>query len=211
MSPSERRLLVRVCAALAQRDPEALDQALDRAHPIVSPEAMEEALLQSYLFVGYPVALDALARWRKRRGAPPGERTSGEHWELWSRRGPEVCREVYGNQYEALRRNVRRIHPDMERWMITEGYGKVLGRDGLALLERELCIVAVLAVLRTPNQLYSHLRGALAVGANSDEVEEVLNLAEEYGTPEGAGEARRTWERVLERWARKGTDGRGNE
>ncbi|GIS80694.1 MAG: hypothetical protein CM1200mP14_22600 [Gammaproteobacteria bacterium] len=34
------------------------------------------------------------------------------------------------------------------------------------LVERELCIVALLAVLDVPKQLYSHLRGALNVGAD---------------------------------------------
>jgi 4-carboxymuconolactone decarboxylase len=47
---------------------------------------------------------------------------------LWRARGQEVCRAVYGGQYPRLRENVRDLHPDMERWMVEEGYGKVLGR-----------------------------------------------------------------------------------
>ena len=49
--------------------------------------------------------------------------------------------------------------------MLAEGYGKVLGRPGLALEVRELCIVAILAGQDAAPQLYAHLRGALNVGA----------------------------------------------
>ena len=55
-----------------------------------------------------------------------------------SRRAPTV----YGPMYEKLRVNMRALHPALDAWMIVEGYGKVLGRPGLDLPRRELCIVA---------------------------------------------------------------------
>ncbi len=188
---------------MAARDDEALDAALAEALDSESPEAMEETLLQSYLFVGYPLALGALARWRRMRGGPPPEPRE-EDWEAWRRRGARVLRAVYGEQHEALRRNVRHLHPEMERWMVTEGYGKVLGREGLSLVERELNVVALLTVLRTPVQLYSHLRGALAVGARAENVEEVLGEACDFLEPPGREEAWKTWKRVMERKERPG-------
>ena len=69
-----------------------------------------------------------------RRGLPfPVELPNAETLATFEKtdRGEEVCRTVYGGQYEGLRRNVRDLHPDMERWMVVEGYGKVLGRPGL--------------------------------------------------------------------------------
>jgi 4-carboxymuconolactone decarboxylase len=63
--------------------------------------------------------------------------------------------------------------------MLVEGYGKVLGRPGLSLRRRELCIVAMLARQgrRVERQLYSHLRGALNAGASRAEVDEALEVA----------------------------------
>ncbi|TFG49315.1 MAG: carboxymuconolactone decarboxylase family protein [Gemmatimonadales bacterium] len=61
--------------------------------------------------------------------------------------------------------------------MVTEGYGRTLSRPGLDLRRRELCTVAQTAVLDTPHQLHSHLRGALHAGATEQEIEETLALA----------------------------------
>lgn len=51
----------------------------------------------------------------------------------------------------------------MAEWLIIEGYGKVLGRKGLSLKERELCIVSILSAMKFEEQLYSHIIGAINV------------------------------------------------
>lgn len=195
------RSLVRLSAALATRRPEAVAAAMEEAEERAVPGEVEEALLQSYLFLGYPAALNALGLWRGRSGHRAGPPAEDAH--LWRERGAEVCAAVYGGQYEGLRANVRRLHPDMERWMVEEGYGKVLGRPGLGLRDRELCIVALLAVLDTPRQLHSHLRGALNVGTPPREVAEALDTALELAAPGAAARARDTWAAVRDRWHRK--------
>lgn len=205
--PAAVAALVRVSGALASRDRERLESALGLARRDADAAAVEEALLQSYLFLGYPAALDGLALWRRMSGEEAGGAAKeGEAeeprdpFETWAERGAEVCRAVYGGQYEALRENIRALHPDMERWMVVEGYGKVLGRPGLPLRTRELCIVGLLAVLGAPAQLYSHLRGALNVGAGEAEVEEALRIVEPYlEAPGGREVVRETWERVRQR------------
>lgn len=83
--------------------------------------------------------------------------------------------------------------------MVVEGYGKVLGRPGLDLPVRELCIVALLAVLGAPRQLHSHLRGALNAGAFVEQVEMAVAEAESSSDSERGAEARAVWNRVLER------------
>jgi 4-carboxymuconolactone decarboxylase len=171
-----REALIRLSAALGGREPNDLKKALEEGARSGDPKQVEEVLLQSYLFIGYPVALNAFALWREVSGRESGQGVSDD-WAAWCERGEEVCRTVYGGQYDGLRRNVRALHPDMERWMVVEGYGKVLGRPGLDLATRELCIAALLAVLQAPPQLYSHLRGALNAGAPSSEVEGALDLA----------------------------------
>src|SRR4051812_40796314 len=79
--------------------------ALDRAAAQASPKQIEEALLQSYLFLGYPAALQALAVWRERAGAPSSPAATDD-WAMWRDRGAEVCARVYGGQYERLRENI---------------------------------------------------------------------------------------------------------
>jgi 4-carboxymuconolactone decarboxylase len=66
--------------------------------------------------------------------------------------------------YEKLRRNVFDLHPALDAVMVMDGYGKVLGRPGLDLPRRELCIVAACAATGQDRQLHSHLHGALNVG-----------------------------------------------
>lgn len=191
LEPSTRAL-VRLSAAVAAGEPARLEEAMAGALAAARPAAVEEALLQTYLFLGYPKALAALATWRRISGRPP-PRAGGGGWEAWRTRGDRVLARVYGDQAEALRANVRALHPDMETWMVTEGYGKVLGRPGLPLTERELCIVAVLGVSNAPTQLYSHLRGALAVGVAPAVVEAALEEAVAFAPPDAAAVARRTW------------------
>lgn len=189
--------LVRVAAALGAGGGAPLRTALEQATHL--PEgAVDEVLLQSFLFLGYPAALNALALWREvsRREAPA---PSGEHPGDWPGRGVEVCTAVYGGSYTALRENVRRMHPDMERWMVEEGYGRVLGRPGVPLPVRELCIVAVLALQPAPRQLHSHLRGALNTGADAGTVEAALEIAWSYD-PAHREEGARVWALVRERW-----------
>lgn len=192
------RALVAVSAALASRDRSALRSALERAHGIASAGDVEEILLQSYLFLGFPAVLRGFELWRDvtGRAAPPprDHDRSG-----WADRGERTCRAVYGDQYEALRENVRALHPELDRWMVEEGYGKVLGRPEVALPVRELCVAALLAVLHEPIPLYSHLRGALRAGVGVGEVEGALALADRHMSDEARRSARASWERVRDR------------
>jgi len=210
-------VLVRISGALATRDWGRVDGALEGALrlPGVDRVAVEEALLQSYLFLGYPVALEGLGRWRTllggaREAAEEEPPRSGDLWAQWGERGEEVCARVYGDQYPRLRANIRSLHPDMESWMVTEGYGKVLGRPGLPLRMRELCIVAILAVIEAPRQLYSHLRGALRVGASVEEVARTLELVADVQPEAGRALARVVWEDVRSRSVPPMVDGPGN-
>jgi 4-carboxymuconolactone decarboxylase len=187
---SERGARLRLCAALAARDQDALAAAMRALQGARDPAAVEEALLQSYLFVGYPVALTALEQWRELSGRPAPPATADD-WALWTRRGADVLRRVYGGQHEDVRAN----------GMVAEGYGKVLGREGLDLVERELCIVALLAVLDTPRQLYSHLRGAGNVGASEADVEAALAEAKPFASERAWARAQDVWRQVRSRAA----------
>ncbi len=80
--------------------------------------------------------------------------------------------------------------------MVVEGYGKVLGRPGLSLMMRELCIVAILAVTGASKQLYAHLRGALNVGATPADVDAALAETEPFLHDEGRTAVAALWRKV---------------
>jgi 4-carboxymuconolactone decarboxylase len=190
--------VIRVAAAVAAREPDALNAALDEAVAAELGEVVDEVLLQSILFVGYPAGLDALSAWRGRAAAPAPPPTA-EDPALWVTRGARVCQAVYGEQYGPLRNSVRRLHPDVEEWVVSHGYGRVLGRAGLDLVTRELAIVAQLAVLGATRQLYSHARGALRVGASVADVERALEIADTWVPETARARVAQVWSEVCSR------------
>jgi 4-carboxymuconolactone decarboxylase len=180
VSPLEAGLrhLVRIAGAIAG-SPEGQTRAvMSDAIDEVDPIAVEEIILQSYLFAGFPRALNAARAWRSVSGRPaPAEdvEASVEDLDLWRERGEETCEIVYGDSYEKLRQNIRDLHPALDEWMIVDGYGKVLSRPGVDLRTRELCVVAACAVSGQQRQLHSHLHGAINVGSSVGELAAVLD------------------------------------
>ena len=182
------RLLVRLAAAFVAGSEGRVRSELAAVLAGGVPEEwVEELILQSYLFAGFPRALNAAREWRRLSGRPAprsddGERVDGAAG--WARRGEETCAIVYGAFYERLRHNIRELHPALDAWMIVDGYGKVLGRPGLDLRRRELCIVAACAVAEQDRQLHSHLHGALNAGASADEVTATLDALVDLVPPD---------------------------
>lgn len=171
-----REALVDVSATIATRVEESLERALRFAMRVAAPSEVDEVLLQAHLFVGFPIALEAFILWRR---ILPDHRPEGsrEDPDLWKSRGEAVCEQIYAANYEKLRANVAALHPDFDRWMVTGGYGRVLGRPALDLATRELCVAALLAVWNSPRQLHSHLRGALHAGASAAEIRSALEIS----------------------------------
>ena len=160
---------------------------------------VDELLLQSVLMVGWPRALIATAVWRRigDPAAEPGEDGAAyERAQQWTTRGEAVCREIYGANYDRLRENVRALHPALEAWMVTEGYGRTLGRPGLDLARRELCVVAQVAVQGAERQLHSHLKGALNAGAGPAAVAETLEIVRPMLGAREAKLAASLWARI---------------
>lgn len=185
---ARRAALIRASAAVAARDDALLEEALRSAVGAVPVPEVEEMLLQAHLFVGFPIALEALGRWRELCGDPPPDAVD-EDPASWPVRGARVCQTVYGDNYARLRSNVRGIHPDVDRWMVEGGYGRVIGRPRLDLATRELCIAALLVVWDTPRQLHSHMRGALNAGASAAQLRAAVSAATEFATLDAARRA----------------------
>lgn len=195
--------LLDLAAAAAAADLEGVEAAARSAQRQGLQVQVDEVLLQSILFLGYPRALTALERWRRIEpaAAAGGPQTTDEAGGAAdgsrAERGERVLAAVYGAQAARVRETVGGLHPDAGRWMVEDGYGRVLARPGLSLRDRELAIVAQLAVLGTHAQLYSHLRGALRCGATPDQVEDALRRARPHLSDAG-------WEAVMDTWRRVG-------
>jgi 4-carboxymuconolactone decarboxylase len=130
--------------------------------------------------------------------APPSDDgASSSHVSEWEKSGEQTCAIVYGDSYEMLRRNVRELHPALDAWMITDGYGKVLSRPALDLKRRELCIVAACAAAGQQRQLHSHLHGALNSGAPADEVRAALDALADIVPPTELARYRALLDRVV--------------
>lgn len=200
--------LIRFAAAVAQGyEPELRDRAKALRTSTVPTAWVDELLLQSILMVGYPRALLAFGVWRKTSGLPAPDTdpdTEPGREDEWLRRGEEVCRQVYGDNYNRLRQNVRLLHPAADYWMVAHGYGRTLSRPGLDILRRELCTVAQTAVLDTPRQLHSHLRGSLNAGAGFGQVEAVLSIVNPLLSFERWKKVKELWRTVRDGWSPSG-------
>lgn len=193
--------LVRIAAAVAVAPLPVIERVMRGSLGSVTPQAVDEVLLQSYLFAGFPRALNATAAWRKLSGAeaPENYACAGiEAAAIWRDLGESACRTVYGAKYDALRGNISRLHPALDEWMVTDGYGKVLSRPGLSLAQRELCILATCAASEQLPQLRSHLRGALNCGAARDDVERTLDALRDLVPCEALAAAREELTRIKE-------------
>jgi len=185
--------LARLSARLASGSDDEVRSALQRAVSTIPHVWVEELLLQTYLFAGFPRALNGMREWRKLVPAPvapmegPGDpRALGE----------ATCATVYGDMYERLRRNIRGLHPLLDDWMILEGYGKVLSRPALDLPRRELCIVAACAATGQDRQLQSHLHGARNAGVDASVLSACLEALSGVVADGLLARARHMWSRV---------------
>ena len=198
----ETRTLVRLSALITAGSEAHVREALVRASAECRAEWVEEVVLQSYLFAGFPRALNAAREWRRVSGREAPQSDVGDNFEnaeRWRAEGEATCAIVYGPFYERLRQNIRHLHPALDAWMIVDGYGKVLSRPALDLRRRELCIVSACALARQDRQLHSHLHGALHTGATPAEVREAIDTVADLLGPDDTRRYHQLFTRVLGR------------
>lgn len=195
----ETRALVVLAALLAGGSEAQVREQLAVAVAEIRPEWVEEVILQTYLFAGFPRALNGAREWRRisGRAAPARDQHAIDAAEVRRGKGEATCATVYGDFYDRLRVNIRGLHPALDDWMIEDGYGKVLSRAPLDLARRELCIVAACAVARQDRQLHSHLHGALHAGAAPAVVSASLEAVAPLLSVDDVARTRGLWARVL--------------
>lgn len=144
-------------------------------------EVAYEIVLQSYLFFGYPQAIEALRTFTQtinEMGLAAARTTEeDDSIEQIRKRGEELCGRIYHPNYEQLIENMTAISRELADWMVTEGYGRVLSRPGPQQFEREIASIVFLTCSNHPVQLFSHVRGARNLGADPDSLRKVLSAS----------------------------------
>ena len=166
-------IMASVCAAIGN-DAQLRSTIQHFVRDIDDAVLLHEVILQTYLFAGFPVAIEALTIADEECRSILGDLqwSNAESYDVkdYTARGEALCKRVYGSVYDRMMTRLQSITPELRSWMIIEGYGKTLSRPVLDIVTRELCIVGVLAALEHHNQLRSHVRGALLVGATTNQL-----------------------------------------
>jgi alkylhydroperoxidase/carboxymuconolactone decarboxylase family protein YurZ len=169
------RLMVLTITAVWRADWDTL-QACARASAARSlpRQDLEETLLQSVLFCGFPRAVTAFEQlgeaWPAATapaggGLPPAEQ---------GRAGQALFARIYGPNAASVRARLKTFHEDFHDFVLEAAYGRILTRAHLGPRVREVLAVAVLAAQDQLRQFVAHARGALHFGSNPAELRETL-------------------------------------
>ncbi|HMQ67855.1 MAG TPA: carboxymuconolactone decarboxylase family protein [Ignavibacteria bacterium] len=183
----------------------ALDKLKNTKNSIIEYKSSEfsqlklyEAILQTYLFCGFPAAIESLRIFnRVFDNFKFPEHSQKYDFNYLMSEGEINCNLIYKNNYKKLIENMNNFSPDLKEWMILEGYGKVMGRKGLNLPEREIINVTILTARYYKHQLHSHLRGCLNVGISSDEVIEIIGSFNGFISKTNVNKCKKLFESII--------------
>src|SRR5947209_10760150 len=100
-----------------------------------SREELYEVFLQSYLFAGFPAALESLRALSKICGTVEKELQSEKkiisEYKQHSEYGNALYKKVYAGNAERVKEEMLKLSPDLAAWAMIEGYGKTLSRPAL--------------------------------------------------------------------------------
>jgi len=94
--------------------------------------------------------------------------------------GGRARAQIFGTQEDRILARLAALDPDLMAYVRDFAYDTVYERPGLDLKTRELVACALLTSLGSPDELRTHLRGALRAGATEQEVRETLLLCIPY-------------------------------
>ncbi|HET6510914.1 MAG TPA: carboxymuconolactone decarboxylase family protein [Candidatus Kapabacteria bacterium] len=178
MLDDRTRVLVQLAVYASRPEYHAeLTAALEGAKEMVPREEVHEVFLQQYLFVGFPAALEGMKTLSK-VWPSSGIQVMAEamNYEKFVERGKDLYEQVYSRNADVVRKEMLNLSPDLAAWAVIEGYGKTLSRPGLEIKTRELCIVGILTQLGWKRQLFSHIMGAINVGATKEECAAAISI-----------------------------------
>jgi 4-carboxymuconolactone decarboxylase len=152
----------------------------------LSEVQMYEAVLNLLPYIGYPRTLNTMSRFQKVYPRYIQDRADGqgpqptEPWpqyavKVWGERGEKIRQQlgVGGPGAEELTRQLTLLSPELVEWVMYDDFGRIFGRAGLSLLEREVIVVGALIAQGVP-QVAVHYKALLRVGGNDALVDAVF-------------------------------------
>ncbi len=151
-----------------------------------SVERLYETLLQTYLFAGFPAAIEGLriaSEIASARGIQlPHIRSEQYVVEQFRTRGRQCFWLIYGESSSRVYSQIDSLSQELAEWILIEGYGKVLSRPSpLGILDRERAAISVLAAGGWHRQLRAHLRAFARLGGSPDDALDTLRIAATLG------------------------------
>lgn len=117
---------------------------------------------------------------------------------MTTNKGEQIRRQVMGDDFvDRALNNADDFAQPMQDYINDHGWGSTWQRSGIDLKTRSLVTIAMLAALRTPQELKGHIRGALNNGATVEEIREVLLHSAVYCGAPAAQEAFRAAKEVF--------------
>lgn len=164
--------------ALAAPERLPVEAALSDALKNHSAEEVEETILQSIPYSGFPAAVEALGWLRQLHPTASSKRSAS------SAATADLFDSVYGAARERVLDSLRKRHPDLEHWIEQFAYRTVMDSSWFDAAQIESLAVASLIAQGRMSPLHSHLRGALRTGVKSAELKDLLDSLEPLAHPE---------------------------
>ncbi len=93
---------------------------------------------------------------------------------------PDPREAIWGAHKDIIEKRLQDLDPDLEQYIKDFVYGTVYARGVLAHKTQELLAIVMLCALGNPEELKTHIRGALNNGATELELRETLLFAISY-------------------------------
>ncbi len=159
--------------------PERLDprNALEKVLERCDLAEVEETILQSIPYSGFPAAVEALGWLREQHPDGASRLAAQEHEDSF-------FAQVYGEGEAKVRASLQDRHPDLERWIIDFAYGTVMESSWFSSATIEALAVASLIGQGRLRPLHSHLRGALRTGHTQATLSSLLEALQDVADAE---------------------------
>ncbi len=181
-------MLSKIAAAGASGQFDTAEQLFRDSKEVgLSQLQMYEAVLNLLPYIGYPRTLSTLSRFQKVYPEYITQRSQGESpqptepWQdyaikVWGERGAQIQQQLSGGgtASEELIQRLTQISPELAEWVRYDDFGRVFGRAGLSLIEREAIVLGVLIAQAAP-QIAFHYKAMLRIGGDDALVDGLLD------------------------------------
>ena len=172
-------MLAKIAAAGASGQFDTTEQLFRQGKEAgLSELQMYETVLNLLPYIGYPRTLSTMMSFQKVYPNYIRDRSGGkdpqptEPWQdyaakVWVERGTEIQQQLGfgGPGAEEFTKQLIQLSPELTEWVRYDDFGRVFGRAGLSLIEREAIVIGVLIAQGAP-QIASHHRAMVRVGGS---------------------------------------------